>query len=307
MRRNKKFVVIALLLIVVLGMGVGYSILSKQLKIEGNATIDSDFNVEIIDMHVADLYKTTANAMYCESHFCSGGVSNGVVTQNIEPSFTATTATFDVTLGVNAEVAYQINLKNQGDISAVIDDIVINQTGATAIKIETPIDIKGFTLAPGQILSYFVVLSYDGLGEVNENELTSNISITFDVKQKTDLEPAINKPYIYFGAGLGSPDGTGVYGTEIFGLNLNSVTINSPTDLYVSINGSQYELVLRRETLDGPGGSCFPFIYRKVYEEETGYILDHSILQEGNNIIKLKLLNDGVYSNEITLNYYYEK
>ena len=97
--KRKKIIVLVLLMFVVLGMGVGYSILSKQLKIEGTATIESNYDVRITGIEkiyaesdvMAKFFTTTSTKI-------GYPLNSNIPSENSAPTFTSTTAIFDVTL-----------------------------------------------------------------------------------------------------------------------------------------------------------------------------------------------------------------
>lgn len=279
MRNNKKMIIIVLLMFVVLGMGVGYSILSKQLKIEGNATIATNFDVAIIGVDT--------DAAYFGEYKCVGCAEvNSNDVEYIETNFTSTTATFDVKLQVGEIARYVVTIMNTGNIPTEVLDVLINKTGSEAIKLITPRDIDGYWLNPGEYLEYFIELSGEQLTPTDNG--ATNVAITFNFEQRpSDIETKNNIPFIYFGATVyNDPENqpeVPIF-TEIFYSGLED-EINISSNLYVSINDAEYEL------------------YRTSHQDFY-FSFDNENLIEGRNIVKLKLEHNGKYSNEIILEYY---
>lgn len=185
--KKKKLVIIALLLLVVLGMGVGYSILSKQLKIEGTATIESNYDVRITG--IEKIYATSegeAKSFTNRNVLGYPSFSSNTPSENNAPTFTSTTAIFDVTLKMGTSIAYVVTIENTGNVDAYIESINLNKTGATSIKVDTPIDLTNSLITPGEKLQMVVIVSLESTAEINEDELTSNISIEINTKQFTN-------------------------------------------------------------------------------------------------------------------------
>ena len=110
MKKNKKkFALIALLFLVVF-MGIGYSLLQQQLKIEGTATVKTNFDVEIVGI---ERYNNAGTNIYPNA-----GAPWITMIKNAkeisEPTFTATTATFNVRLEPMSEITYRVDIQNKG-------------------------------------------------------------------------------------------------------------------------------------------------------------------------------------------------
>ena len=101
--KDKKNILIAVLLLVIVGLAVGYAALSATLTINGTATIDT-WDVEITGI-------TT-------------GTPVGTAQNKTDPTFTATTATFDALLQKKGDsISYTITIENKGTIDAELDSI----------------------------------------------------------------------------------------------------------------------------------------------------------------------------------------
>ena len=99
-RESNKNILLVILLLLIVGMAVGYAALSQALVINGTATITTQWNIEFINI--------------------AEGKMVGAETATL-PSYTATTATFNVNLlypGATAE--YKLSVANKGNIDAVL-------------------------------------------------------------------------------------------------------------------------------------------------------------------------------------------
>lgn len=117
--KDKKNVLICALLLTIMVMAVGYAAFSQTLNINGTATIAGEWQVEItgIDSEL------------------EGAATNKEGT----PTFTSTTATFDVELVKPGDSAtYTITVKNNGSIDAKLSSITLTPQadGSSAILYE---------------------------------------------------------------------------------------------------------------------------------------------------------------------------
>ena len=115
--RKSKGIIIGVLCAVIVFMSIGFAALSSQLKINGNATISDTWNVQI-----ASITKKEG--------------STGV-TETDQPTHTATTANFNVSLKEPGDYAiYTVTVKNTGSLDAVLTRITETEGegGSAAIK-----------------------------------------------------------------------------------------------------------------------------------------------------------------------------
>lgn len=115
--RKSKGIIIGVLCAVIVFMSIGFAALSSQLKINGNATISDTWNVQI-----ASITKKEG--------------STGV-TETAQPTHTATTANFNVSLKEPGDYAiYTVTVKNTGSLDAVLTRITETEGegGSAAIK-----------------------------------------------------------------------------------------------------------------------------------------------------------------------------
>lgn len=121
-KNNRKLLAIIILL-VLLGIAIGYAALSQTLTIEGTANISSEWNVQFTSITLSD--------------------SSGATDAEGSPSLSGTTkAIFNVTLDKPGSYAeYKVVVENKGSINAKLESI----TDLTAINNTEPTDIK-FTI-----------------------------------------------------------------------------------------------------------------------------------------------------------------
>ena len=116
--RQKQRIIIGTLCAVIVGLAVGYAVLSRQLNINGTGGIASDFNILFTDIQE--------------------GTMNGATTINKQIT-DSTTATFTIDLkspGSNGE--YLITVENRGNIDAYVESI----NGINEANSADPTDIK---------------------------------------------------------------------------------------------------------------------------------------------------------------------
>lgn len=172
--RKSRNVIIGMLCAIILMMGVGFAAsLSSILKINGNAEITGTWNVKITGITSAD---TTGKA--------SAG----------SPTFTATTATFNTTLVEPGDSAtYQVTVRNDGNIPALLDDVAEVLTGeendAIVYSYGEANPEEGAKLPAGETHTFEVTVTYPdtavGESAPTEGELTNNLTLTLTYVQDT--------------------------------------------------------------------------------------------------------------------------
>ena len=117
--KDKKNVLICALLLTIMVMAVGYAAFRQTLTIDGTATIAGEWQVEITGI-TSELEGTAKN-------------------KTDTPTFTTTTATFDVELVKPGDSAtYTITVTNNGSIDAKLNSITLTpqEDGSSAITYE---------------------------------------------------------------------------------------------------------------------------------------------------------------------------
>jgi len=165
-RKSNKNIILLILLLVIVGMAVGYAALSQALVINGTANITTEWKVLFTNIEEGTL---------------TGAESKTA------PSYTATTATFDVNLlypGATAE--YLITVANQGSINAKLTSV----DGIETINAVPPTDITysinalaDDTLNAGATKTYVVKVKWDAKSEVIPETKSKTATITLNYEQ----------------------------------------------------------------------------------------------------------------------------
>lgn len=174
--RKTRGIIIGLLCAIIIFMGVGFAAsLSSILRINGSAEITGRWNVQITNI-------TATNT--------TGKADAGT------PSYTATTATFDATLAEPGDsVTYQITVTNNGNIPAMLNDIVESLDSAANDAIvysygETN-PVKNDKLAAGATHTFDVTVTYpENAVDANaptDEELSKNLTLTLTYIQDTTV------------------------------------------------------------------------------------------------------------------------
>jgi len=166
MNENKsKNIVIIALCITLIFMGVGFSLLSQTLNINGTASVSGTWNVAFDTNYSVDAVAAKYKGVTVESsdlskfEQTSGTLSDsdnilGVVSE------TGTTATFNVLLNEPGDyVVYAVKVKNTGSIDAILDSITVTNTSPTDKTIlndDTEFANRGGTGDGTQIILYNV-------------------------------------------------------------------------------------------------------------------------------------------------------
>ena len=173
--RKRKNIILVILMVMLVGMTIGYSALSSYLTINGTSNITSDFKVVFTDIQ--------------------DGTMNGATT--VQKSFEATTATFQVKLdkpGSSAE--YNVTVQNKGKLNAYLESIEgideANEKAPTDIKFK----ISGITrytkLAVDESITFKVIVTFDesatSLPEESK-QLTLKLNFAQDSGNTPETEP----------------------------------------------------------------------------------------------------------------------
>ena len=130
--KKKKNIVIGILIAVIALMGVGYAALTQVLTINGTANVIGTWNVRITGIELVEAV----------------GAGN---TNDIDPSYTATSATFAVDLEYpGAYAVYLVTIVNGGTINTELSSV----TGLDLANLAAPTDIN-FYFCNGLDCMYF--------------------------------------------------------------------------------------------------------------------------------------------------------
>lgn len=165
-RKSNKNIILVILLLVVVGMAVGYAALSQALVINGTANIVTEWKIAFTDIKEGKMVGAETNT---------------------RPSYSATTATFDVNLlypGASAE--YTITVANQGSINAKLTSVDGIETANKA----TPSDItysinakKEDSLSAGETKEYTVTVTWNADSTVIPETKSKTATITLNYEQ----------------------------------------------------------------------------------------------------------------------------
>jgi len=171
-KRNKhmrnKLIVAALVLV---GLAsVAYAAFAQTLTISGTSNVTGDWDIQIISI--------TKTAGTGETDHAS------------TPSFTGTTATFNVDLAYpGATATYDVVMKNLGNINAKVSSI----PDTTAINAAEPADVDytvsgvavNDPLAPGDEITSTVTVTWQGSATTNVTTASKTATLSYNFAQDT--------------------------------------------------------------------------------------------------------------------------
>ena len=165
-RKNSKTLILLILLLVIVGMAVGYAALSQALQINGTANITSQWKITFTSIEEGKMLGAETNTA---------------------PSYTATTATFDVNLlypGASAQ--YKLTVENQGSIDAKL----LNIDGVESANQAAPTDITysinakaDDSLPSGAKKEYIVTVTWNADATTIPETKTKTATITLNYEQ----------------------------------------------------------------------------------------------------------------------------
>ena len=162
MEKNFKNTMIAVLLVCILIMAVGYAALQQRLNISGTSNITSVWDVQITNI---------------VSH-PSGGASDAVA-----PSFTPITATFSSNLvNPNDSITYDVTIENKGTLDAELKLITNNSENNPAISFIYSGIKEGNILKAGTSTHAYVTVKYNDV-TTQPDDVNSNFTIILDYIQ----------------------------------------------------------------------------------------------------------------------------
>ena len=187
---NKKKIIMVVLSVIVCVMAVGYAVLSQQLNINGTASIDSTWKVEITNITEKDIV--------------------GDASSKETPSYTSTTANFSVGLIQPGDsITYDVEVSNLGTLKAKVDSISVVTGDNDAIIYTTDGIAEGDKLAVGAKDILTVKVQYNP--EVTSQPSLTNKDITVVINYVQDLssdevvtpepEPEPEDPYTAYTIG----------------------------------------------------------------------------------------------------------
>ena len=174
--KNKKTIMIGILCTLVAIMAVGYALLAQQLNINGRASIDSTWRVEITNITEKDIV--------------------GDASSKETPSYTSTTANFSVGLIQPGDsITYDIEISNLGTLKAKVDSINVTMDDNDAITYTTSGVQQGDKLGVGEKTTLSVKVEYNS--NVTSQPTTTGKDLTVTINYVQDLETSSDSETIY--------------------------------------------------------------------------------------------------------------
>ena len=200
--RQKQRIVIGVLCSVIIGLAVGYAVLSQQLNIQGTGSITSDFS--IVFTNIEEINQIPENGDY--NDFDNGVLgSMGITTHDITTLQADVTNDHQIDLNVDmkkpgATGIYEITVENTGKLDGYISDI----TGLDEANASEPTDIRFMLfnfkenqkIRVGEEKKFILVVSWSEdattIPQTNKS-LTLDLTVTQYSEQEQD-RPDIPEP-----------------------------------------------------------------------------------------------------------------
>ena len=173
---NNKKIIITVLSVLVVAMAVGYALLAQELTINGSASIDSTWRVEITNIASKDVVGDAVN--------------------KVDPSYTATTANFSVGFTQPGDsITYDITVTNKGALDAVVESIDVDKGDNPAIVYTTSGLKRGDKILKNNGTNTLTVkVDYDSNVTSQPASTTNDITVTINYQQDLGQIP---EPRIY--------------------------------------------------------------------------------------------------------------
>lgn len=206
-------------------MSVGYAAFSTQLKINGTASIESNWSIEFTK--IEQISKTSG------------------VTITSTPTASGTTATFNVDFKSPGDtIEYKVTVENKGTLNAVIDGITIAKQENKPIQFEVSNIAKGDKLAKGASATFNIKIKYDSSVTTQPNESDKSGTLSIHINYVQDMGQVIpaDKTYsagdeVYFNPVTNASCTKGASGCQSwYVLKNNGATIDLLSNFYVSSN-----------------------------------------------------------------------
>ncbi|MBR3199173.1 MAG: hypothetical protein IKG27_04075 [Bacilli bacterium] len=163
---KKSYVIIFVLIGIVCLLAIGFAAFSTNLKINGTASIDTSWDVEIINI---------------ESKNKIGDASD-----TNPPVYTKTSATFKTTLvSPGDSMTYDVTVKNSGTVDAKVDKITLTDSNNPAIIFQTSGIAEGDVLTAGSSDVFTVIVSYNNAVTMQPSVLNASLTVKLDYVQNS--------------------------------------------------------------------------------------------------------------------------
>ena len=162
--RKRRKIVIGMLCSVLLLMAVGYAAFAANLNIKGSTNISTSWDVRITNITSKNIVGTASNLE--------------------EPSYTNLTATFNTGLvSPGDSIEYDITVKNNGDIDAILDKITITDSNNPAIIFTKSGLTEGDTLLASESKVLTVKVEYSNSVTSQPENTESDLKVALDFSQ----------------------------------------------------------------------------------------------------------------------------
>ena len=157
-------------------IGIGYSILTSVVRIDGTASITSTWRIVFTDAKEKTMDKATTKA----GPTITGGTSLSLSVELDEPGSQAT---------------YDVTVQNQGTIDAVVKEIRFNDGKPNDLKVVVSNLYKGFPLKAGESKTFQVIATWDSsVPESSETEEDIKIDVDFEQETNDSQKPVLSMP-----------------------------------------------------------------------------------------------------------------
>ncbi|MCI9063823.1 MAG: hypothetical protein HFJ17_04405 [Clostridia bacterium] len=164
---EKKYIILGSLCAFLVTLVVGYAAFQSVLKIKGTSTITSNWDIQITNIVSKNIQGTASNKE--------------------EPSYNnenGLSATFKTNLETPGDsIEYDITIENKGNINAKLDKITLSDSKSTAIKFTTTGLEEGNQLKVGESTILTVKVEYLKGVELEEENMTANVTVTLEYSQ----------------------------------------------------------------------------------------------------------------------------
>jgi len=173
--KRKRNIIIGALCGVLLLMTVGYAAFSSILNIKGTTNISSNWDIRITNVESKNIVGSASNAQ--------------------DPEWDNLTATFKTNLEVPGDsIEYDVTVENKGTLNAKLDKINMTASNNPAIKFTATGLTEGDKLNAGSSAILTVKVEYLTGVEVDNKNLSANLTVTLDYVQSNVGEGGITLP-----------------------------------------------------------------------------------------------------------------
>lgn len=152
------------LVLIVFLLSIGFAAFGSRLTINGIGVIDSNWNIEIIDI-------TSKNKV-------------GMAADAAAPVYTSTSATFKTTLASPGDsMTYEVTVKNKGTLDARVNKITLTDSKNPAIIFKTSGINENDLLEAGKTQVFTVIVSYNEEVTKQPDVLNASLTVKLDYVQ----------------------------------------------------------------------------------------------------------------------------